>query len=332
MKLAKEKSNSKFSVYRQMKNKVTVFLSKHGEARIDDAGFLLDLLESGCSRNEIEDAMNLTLHDPITIRRFIGQRKINHFNQLESQFGFAFALHLCLHNRIRKAEERNYFIKTMAYPIFLILTGYCVLSLFLFVIAPTIQSNSTSLTQPSTISSQSTQVIFILLSLVLLFSFILLIYALISRPYVLYMRIAKYAPQNPWIILESRKLAFHIRKIYELGLSTREIYLTIEKYPGEPILTRIVSNILKGLEAGNRIQDELSVLDPFLTRILGVDIHPDFMARLMDYERIAQKRYVYSVKKIGYFTTLIAYVFISVLILTLYQTIMTPLDMLRNMG
>lgn len=332
MKLAKGESNSKFSVLRQMKDSITTFLSMHGEARIEDTGFLLDLLESGCSRNEIEDAMNLTLHDSKTIRRFIGQRKINHFNQLEKQFGFTFALHLCLHNRIRTAEERNFLLKTTAYPMILILTGYCVLTLFLFVIVPTIESNPVLLTQASTISSQSIQVLFILLSLTFLISIILFIYTFVTRPYALYKRISKYAPQNPWIMSKSRKLAFHMRKLYEFGLSTREIYLTIQKYSGEPILTRIVSNIILDLEEGNRIQDELSVLDPFLARILGVDIHPDFVARLTNYERIAQKRYVYSVKKIGYFTTLFAYVFISVLIFSLYQKIMTPLDMLKNMG
>ena len=332
MKTAKEKSNSKYNVFSRMKDKLAIIVLKRGNVRIDDVAFLLDLLESGCSRSEIEAAMNLTLHDPHTVKRFIGQRKIPHFKQLEKHFGFGFALNFSLHNRIRKAEETNFLLRTITYPVILILTGYCVSALFLFVIAPTIESSHALLTKTSIDINQWSQIAFILMSLFFLLSISLLIYAMYTRPYPLYVWLTKLIPLNPWTILESRKLAFHIQKIHAFGLSTREIYLAIESTPHEPVIMRIASDILRGLETGNHLRVNLAMVDPFLARILSVDIHPDFLSRLTNYERIAQKRYIYSVKKIGYFTTLIAYIFISVLIFTLYQEIMTPLDMLRNMG
>ena len=302
-----------------------------GEVRTEDAGFLLDLLESGCSREEIETAMNIELHSQTTIRRFIQRGRMDLFHRLEEKFGFGFSLLLCLQLRLRKATESSTLFRTFAYPTVLVLTGYTVLTLYLFVIAPTIASNRALFQLKAGIPIQILQSALILLTLCFSISISFLIFRLNTRPYRIYLHLSKIALINPWSLSLSRKLAFHISKLHALGLSTREIYQEISMYPKEPVLALITLQILTELAEGLTPNASLRNLDPFLARILSIESHPDLVLRLMNYDHIVQKRYEYTVKKLGYIASISAYIFISILIFTLYREIMAPLDMLKNM-
>jgi type II secretory pathway component PulF len=292
----------------------------------------LDLLESGCSREEIETAIGKTLHDEKTVARFIQKKRMTLFRQSEQRFGFGFALLLCLQLRLRKAQETNNLLRTLAYPMVLIVSGYCVLAMYLFVIAVTIEANRTLFQTGTPIPLRYLQSLFIIFSLLILILSILLLYRLATRPQRIFIKLSAAFPNNPWSIALSRKMAFHIAKLHTLGLSTRDICLTLSNFPKEPILAAIASSMLDELTAGNSLQASLVSLDPFLIRILRIESHPDFAARLRGYDDIARKRYEYSVKKMGYIVSICAYLFISVLIFTLYKEIMAPLDMLKNMG
>ncbi|MGB7594754.1 MAG: hypothetical protein WBL80_04260, partial [Erysipelotrichaceae bacterium] len=292
---------------------------KSGEARIEDAGFLLDLLESGCSREEVETAIGHTLHDEKTVARFIQKRRMALFRQTETRFGFGFSLLLCLQLRVRSAHETGSLLRTLAYPMVLIVSGYCVSAMYLFVIAVTIEANRTLFQMGTMIPLQTLQSLFIVFSVFILILSIRVIYRLATRPQRIFAKLSATLPNNPWSIALSRRMAFHIAKLHALGLSTRDICLTISDYPKEPILAGIAVSMYDELGAGNTLQTSLASLDPFLIRILRIESHPDFAARLNGYDAIARKRYEYSVKKLGYFASIGAYLFISVLIFVLYK-------------
>jgi len=331
MKPENGKSGSNLISFNKIYQILKAFLNS-GEARIEDAGFLFDLLESSCLREEIEIAIGRTLHDEKTVVRFIQKRRMTLFRQSEQRFDFGFALLLCLQLRLRKAQETSSLWRTFAYPVVLIVSGYGVLAMYLFVIAVTIDANRALFQTETTIPLRYLQLLFILFSILLLILSILLLYRLTTRPQRLFAKLARIIPNNPWLIALSRKMAFHIAKLHALGLSTRDIYLTLAGFPKEPILAGIASSMLGELTEGNSFQASLAALDPFLIRILRIESHPDFAARLRDYDDIARKRYEYSVKKLSYIVSIFAYLFISVLIFALYKEIMAPLDMLKNMG
>jgi hypothetical protein len=331
MKTENGKSGSNSRIFSRLFQNLASFL-KSGEARTEDAGFLLDLLESGCSREEIETAMDLTLHDGKTVARFIKKKRKAFFDQTEKHFGFGFALLLCLQLRLRKAAETSLLFRTFAYPMVLIVSGYCVLAMYLFVIAVTIEANRTLFQTAPAVPLRFLQGAFILFSIVLSLLSILIVYQLSAHPNRIYARLSSVLPINPWSIALSRRMAFYIAKMHASGLSTRDIYQTIMRFQNEPVLADIAQRILDELSSGDSPKASLKSLDPFLIRILSIDTHPDFASRLNDYDRIAAKRYDYSVKKMGYFISIIAYLFIYVLIFALYKEIMAPLDMLKNMG
>ena len=303
-----------------------------GEARTEDAGFLLDLLESGCSREEIETAMRVTLHDEKTVARYIKKHRKGFFDHVQKHFGFGFALLLCLQLRLRKAFETNILFRTLTYPAVLIVSGTCVLAMYLFLIAVTLETNRSLFQTGGTIPIRYLQSLFIFFTMSLFIFTIVLIYQIAKHPDRIYKRLSAFFPFNPWTVALSRKMAFNIAKLHALGLSTRDIYLAITAFPNEPIMAGIAAQMLDELAAGRTPKASLASLDPFLIRILSIDTHPDFASRLIDYDRIAQRRYEYSVKKLGYFVSIFAYIFIAILIFTLYREIMAPLDMLKNMG
>jgi type II secretory pathway component PulF len=315
-----------------MKLIIRYLRSNIGEARIEDVGFLLDLLASGCSRDEIETAMNVKLNTQETLRRFVQRKRMNGFKSLEEDLGFGFALNLCLNLRIRKSQETNFFVRTLTYPCILILTGICVLSLNLFLILPTIEANTITKKQSYMNLLPTYQVAFVGVVLLLIISSCIFLYLLRTRIYRCYLRIFNIFPTNPWAISVGREMAFHIRKFHVNGLSTREIHQRISSLDGNPVIAGIASGIIEEYRDGKPIDASLKALDPFLYRILRFENHPDFASSLDTYDRIAQKRYDHTIKKIGYVFSTIAYVFISLLIIAMYREIMAPLDLLRNMG
>lgn len=331
MKTENEKSGSNL----KLSNKIVPFLRSvlnSGEARVEDAGFLLDLLESGCSREEIETAIGRTLHDGKTVAHFVQKKRMPLFRRAEQRFDFGFALLLCLQLRQRKAQEIHSLWRTFAYPAVLIMSGYCVLAMYFFVIAVTIEANRALFQTRSTIPLEYLQMVFILSSILIFILLILLLHRIATRPERVFATLSAAFPDNPWSIALSRRMAFCISRLHALGLSTRDICLTLADFPKEPVLTGIASSMLDEVGAGGSFHTSLLSLDSFLTRILRIDAHPDFAARLNAYDEIARKRYEYSVKKLGYIVSICAYLFISVLIIALYRQIMAPLDMLKNMG
>jgi type II secretory pathway component PulF len=315
-----------------MKRFIRYLRNNIGEARIEDVGFLLDLLESGCTRDEIETSMNLKLHAQETLRRFVQRKRMNGFNSMEADLGFGFALNLYLNLRLRKYQETSFFIRTITYPCILILTGICVLALNLFLILPTITANNFAQNQNEVNLIPTYQAAFIIGILLFLISSCIFLYLLRTRTYRCYLRIFSTFPTNPWVISIGREMAFHLRKFHLMGLSTREIHLKMSVLSGEPVIAGIAAGIVDEYREGKPVEASLMTLDPFLYRILRFENHPDFAESLATYDRIAQKRYDHSVKKIGYAFSIIAYLFISLLIIAMYQEIMAPLEMLRNMG
>ncbi|TFG84110.1 MAG: hypothetical protein E4G74_00045 [Erysipelotrichales bacterium] len=303
-----------------------------GDVRDEDASFLLDLLESGCSREETEAALKIDLHAPISLRRYIQRSRLPLFKQCETKFGFRFALLLCLRLRLRKATERNSLLHTLAYPTLLLSSGYCVSAMYLFVLSPTFEANRSLFADASANNTPLYQMLFIAISFSLVIATFFLQRSLAKNPYRIYVYIRKLLPVNIWSISLSRRMAFLIAEFYTLGLSTRENYHEIASFPHEPVMAEIASQITEELSNGIPPHSSLNMLDPFLVRIISIETHSDFMKRLQDYQRITQKRYDYALKKAGYLMTICAYVFITILIIMMYQKIMIPLEMLKNMG
>lgn len=142
---------------------------------------------------------------------------------------------------------------------------------------------------------------------------------------------AHWFPNNPWRLKMSRRFAFLILQLHNLGLSTREIYTTIQTLDHEPILSLISSDVLQQIHASGKIDNAFDQIDPALRKILLFENHPDFPSRLERYDLIAKKRFERQVTRCAYFSTLLAYLFISILILTLYQEMLFPLKVLQNL-
>jgi type II secretory pathway component PulF len=315
-----------------MKRIIRYLRNNIGEARIEDVGFMLDLLASGCSRDEIETAMNVKLHNQETLGRFVQRKRMKGFKALEEDLGFGFALNLYLNLRMRKSQETNFIVRTLTYPCILILTGTCVLALNLFLILPTIEANNIAQKQSDMHLIPTYQAAFVIVVLLFSISACIFLYLLCTRTYRCYLRIFNIFPTNPWAISIGREMAFHLRKFHINGLSTREIHERLSLLDGNPVIANIASCIVKEYREGKPAADSLKALDPFLYRILRFENHPDFASSLETYDRIAQKRYEHKFKKIGYVLSLTAYIFIAFLVIAMYKEIMAPLDMLRNMG
>ena len=90
--MGKEKYASIFS-------KTETSLFKKGSVRTEEAGFMLELLESGSSTEELESILNLRLNDRQIVRRYLGKRFFAIFEQLEAVIGFGASLRIGLQLR-----------------------------------------------------------------------------------------------------------------------------------------------------------------------------------------------------------------------------------------
>jgi len=298
---------------------------------LTESGYLLELLEANCSRAEIESAMSMRLDDDEQLRFIVTNRWIPLYKRFETICGRGKALIIALRVRIRQANERSFILQKMTYPCILLLSGFSVIWLYLFVIRPSIDPSRQAFQLQTGIETATLQSMFIVLILFLAGGFLVTFYLYHSHKNELFKSMAHWFPNNPWRLKMSLRFAFLILQLHNLGLSTREIYTTIQNLENEPILSLISSDVLQQIHVSGRFDDAFEQIDPALGKILLFENHPDFPARLERYDLIVKKRFDRQVTRCAYFSTILAYFFISILILTLYQEMLFPLKVLQNL-
>jgi len=298
---------------------------------LTESGYLLDLLEANCSRSEIESAMSIRLDDDDQLRYIVTNRWNSLYKRFEIICGRGKALIIALHVRIRQTNERSFALKKLTYPCMLLLSGFSVIWLYLFVIRPSIDPTRQSFHIQTGIETATLQSMFIVFAFFLSGGFLATLYLYHSHKNELFTSLAHWFPNNPWRLRVSRRFAFLIVRLHTLGLSTREIYTTIQNLENEPILSRVSSDVLHQIQTFGRIDGAFEQIDPALKKLLLFENHPDFPARLERYDLIINKRFERQVSRCAYLSTILAYLFISILILTLYQEMLFPLKVLQNL-
>lgn len=275
--------------------------------------------------------MSIRLEDDDQLRFIVTSRWIPLYKRFETICGHGKALIIALHVRIRQANERSFTLQKLAYPCMLLLSGFSVIWLYLFVIRPSIDPSRQAFHIQTGIETATLQSVFIMIVFFLSSVFLTTIYLYHSHKNELFNFLAHWLPNNPWRLRVSRRFAFLIVQLHTLGLSTREIYTTIQTLDYEPILSLISSNVLQQIHTSGKIDGAFEKIDPALRKLLLFENHPDFPARLERYDLIVKKRFDRQVTRYAYFSTILAYLFISILILTLYQEMLFPLKVLRNL-
>ena len=323
--MGKEKYASIFS-------KTATSLFKKGSVRTEEAGFMLELLESGSSTEELESILNLRLNDRQIVRRYLGKHFFAIFEQLEAVIGFGASLRIGLQLRLQEDHDKKCYAKKLAYPVFLVLTAYSVTFMFLFAIRPTIENTRASLGMGIGVSNILLQSIFTLFSITLFTVFGCVLYRLRYRQVAMYRWLHRKSPNNAWAIKISRRFSLLYGELHGHGRSTREIIGFLTDMKHQTVLVYVAMQMQAELERGGKLDRSTEDLDPFLSRILKIESHPDFAQKLAHYASIAQKRMEFAIEKSAYFITLFAYLAIVLLVLSIYQEIMFPLQMLQGMN
>lgn len=318
--------------YASIFSKTMTWLFEKGDVRTEEAGFMLELLESGSSKEELESILHLRMNDRRTVRRYLGKRFFPIFEQLEEMIGFGASLRIGLHLRLQEDHDKKGYAKRLAYPVFLLITAYSVLFMFLFTIRPTIENTRSSLGMELGITNELLQTVFFFTSILIFSLFAMFFYRLCFRQVPMYRWLHEKSPLNPWVIKISRRFSLLYQELYLHGRSTREIIGFLSLLKHQSVLADIALQMQVELEKGGKPDRSVDVLDPFLSRILKVESHPDFVQKLKQYSLVAQKRSEYFVEKIAYGVTIFAYLSIVLLVLSIYQEIMFPLHILQGMN
>jgi type II secretory pathway component PulF len=308
------------------------WLFEKWDVRTEEAGFMLELLDGGCSKEELESILNLRMNDPRIVRRYLGKRFFPIFEQLEKTIGFGASLRIGLQLRLQEDHDKKGYAKMLAYPVFLVFTAYCVLFMFLFAIRPTIENTRSSLGMELGASNDLLQSVFGFSSVIVFAVFGVILYRLRFRQIPMYRWLHDTSPMNPWVIKISRRFSLLYQVLYSHGRSTREIIGFLADLEHQSVLADIAVQMQVELEKGGKPDRSIDELDPFLSRILKIDSHPDFIQKLTQYNLVAQKRSEFIVDKIAYGVTIFAYLSIVLLVLSIYQEIMFPLQILQGMN
>ena len=275
--------------------------------------------------------MSIRLDDDDQLRFIVKNRWIPLYKRFETICGHGKALTIALHVRIRQANERSFTLQKLTYPCMLLLSGFSVIWLYLFVIRPSIDPSRQAFHIRTGIETATLQSMFIVFAFLLSGGFLATLYLYHSHKNELFKRMAHWFPNNPWRLRVSRRFAFLILQLHNLGLSTREIYTSIQGQDHEPILSLISSDVLHQIHTFGKIDGAFEQIDSALGKLLLFENHPDFPARLERYDLIVKKRFDRQVTRCAYISTILAYLFISILILTLYQEMLFPLKVLQNL-
>lgn len=313
-------------------SKTMTSLFEKGGVRTEEAGFMLELLASGCSKEELESILNLRLNDEKTVRRYLGKPFFSVFKQLEEIIGFGASLGIGLQLRLQEDLDKKGYAKMLTYPAFLLFTAYSVAIMFLFAIRPTIEKTRVSLGMELGVSNDFLQFVFVLFSILSVSMVGLILYRFRFKQVGMYRWLHGKSPNNAWAIKISRRFSLLYRELYTHGLSTREIIAFLADLEHQSILVTIALQMQAELEKEGKMNRSIEELDPFLVKILKIESNPDFMQKLAHYHSIAQKRMDIIVEKTAYGVTMFAYLSIVMLVLSIYQEIMFPLQILQGMN
>lgn len=313
-------------------SKTMTSLFEKGGVRTEEAGFMLELLESGCSKEELESILNLRLNDEKTVCRYLGKPFFSVFKQLEGIIGFGASLRIGLQLRLQDDLDKKGYAKMLTYPVFLLFTAYSVTFMFLFAIRPTIENTRASLGMEIGLPNELLQFFFVLFSILSVSMLGWILYRLRFKKVGMYRWLCGKSPNNAWAIKISRRFSLLYGALYTHGLSTREIIGFLSDLKHQSILVTIATQMQDELEKGGRLDCSINDLDPFLAKILKIESNPDFSQKLAHYHLIAQKRMEIIVEKTAYGITMFAYLSIVLLVLSIYQEIMFPLQILQGMN
>lgn len=235
-----------------------------------------------------------------------------------------------------KAQLKAKWIKETAYPLFVLAFSFATLFVFSSYILPTMVNSFTQMNENQTLflSIQLLKYLAYLLlggiaiiTLLVLCFFLIEPFQCISYDKILY----KFALSKE---IFSYFIATYIVELIERGCSTKEMMNCLTRMHQIPYMRMILLRLVAQLEAGEDLAKMIQTNKYFQRQFqfffaIGIYTQNLSMA-LSDYREFQEKTWIKKMKALSVFIQVIAYSFIGIMIVLIYQIMLLPLDLLNT--
>jgi len=291
------------------------------------------LLKNGYSLKEINELLPAYA---MTMEEILKHSMVRKYGFLLKEIDLQNLLYFSLkRNKFRKNLEEK-LRKNLTYPIVLMLTSLMISYFFIHFLIPQIM-NSFSEFEMQAQFQMFIDFIRIIQKVLFLFLFLISTFLIICRNHILKILLYSFSYKKfsktiffDWISLEFANL---LSLLYQSGLSIQECFKAIHILKRQVLLSNISYHILTQLEEGKSLR--LGITNAKITKelkayfLIAIE-SGDFIGVLNDYLEFKELSFQKRLNKIAQILQLSSYLYISILLIIMYQIIFLPMQLINQ--